>query len=113
MQRRKILEVKFLAILSAESKRFLRRIDLTLLFAAVAIVIYGLVIISSATHINTPGEERFWYVQRQGIFAVVNAAMAVVFMQFDYRGLSQHGFSSYAVRARGIRCATLDSNWTD
>ena len=80
-----------MAILSAESKRFLRRIDLTLLFAAVAIVIYGLVIISSATHINTPGEERFWYVQRQGIFAVVNAAMAVVFMQFDYRGLSQHG----------------------
>lgn len=97
MHAEKFLEVKSLAIFSAESKRFLRRIDLLLLFASVAIVIYGLVIISSATHINTPGEERFWFVQRQGIFAVVNAAMAVVFMQFDYRGLSQHGKILYII----------------
>ena len=84
-----------MAIFSAESKRLIRRIDLTLLFAATAIVIYGLVIISSATHINTPGEERFWFVQRQGIFAVVNAVLAVLFMNFDYRGLSQHGKKLY------------------
>ncbi|MBE8954688.1 MAG: rod shape-determining protein RodA [Quinella sp. 2Q5] len=76
---------------SAESKRILRRIDLPLLLAAGAIVIYGLVIISSATHINTPGDERFWYVQRQGLFALVNALVGILFMQFDYRGLSQHG----------------------
>lgn len=84
-----------MAILSAESKRFLRRIDLPLLISASAIVIYGIVIISSATHINTPGEERFWYVQRQGLFAIVNTIMAVLFMNFDYRGLSQHGTRLY------------------
>ena len=84
-----------MAILSADSKRFLRRIDFALLLAAAGIVIYGLIIISSATHINTPGEERFWYVQRQGIFAVVNAILAVLFMNFDYRGLSQHGKKLY------------------
>ena len=87
--------VKVLALFSADSKRLLRRIDFALLLAAVAIVIYGLVIISSATHINTPGEERFWFVQRQGIFAVVNAILAIFFMNFDYRGLSQHGRKLY------------------
>ena len=58
-------------------------------------MIYGLVIISSATHINTPGEERFWYVQRQGVFALVNGILAIFFMNFDYRGLSQHGNKLY------------------
>ena len=84
-----------LAIFSAESKRLLRRIDFALLLSAAAIVIYGLIIISSATHINTPGEERFWFVQRQGIFALVNSILAIIFMNFDYRGLSQHGKKLY------------------
>ena len=84
-----------MAIFSNESKRLLRRIDFMLLFAAAAIVIYGLIIISSATHINTPGEERFWFVQRQGIFAVVNAVLAILFMNFDYRGLQQYGQKLY------------------
>ena len=34
--------------------------------------------------------------QRQGIFALVNALFAVLFMNFDYRGLSQHGKILYA-----------------
>ncbi|MBR1805353.1 MAG: rod shape-determining protein RodA [Selenomonadaceae bacterium] len=88
-------EVTILAFFSADTKRFLRRIDFALLGASAAIVIYGLVIISSATHINTPGEERFWFVQRQGVFALVNAAIAVLFMNFDYRGLQQHGKKLY------------------
>ena len=84
-----------MAIFSTESKRLLRRIDFPLLLSAAAIVIYGLVIISSATHINTPGEERFWFVQRQGIFAIVNAVLAILFMNFDYRGLQQYGQKLY------------------
>ena len=84
-----------MAILSSESKRFLRRFDFALLLSATAIVIYGLVTISSATHINTPHEERFWFVQRQAIFALVNGVLAILFMNFDYRGLSQHGNKLY------------------
>ena len=84
-----------MAILSPDSKRILRRVDFILLLATVGIVIYGLVTISSATHINTPGEERFWYVQRQGLFAVINGVLALIFMNFDYRGLSQHGNKLY------------------
>jgi len=84
-----------LQLISIEHKRILRRIDFVLLFAAAAIIIYSLVIISSATHVNTPSEERFWYVQRQGLFAMVDVAIAVFFMNFDYRGLQQYGAPLY------------------
>ena len=84
-----------MAIFSSESKRILRRIDFALLLSAIAIVVYGIVIISSATHINTPGEERFWFVQRQGLFAVINGILALLFMNFDYRGLQQYGQKLY------------------
>ena len=78
-------------LISTEHRRALRRIDFVLLFATVAIIIYSLVIISSATHVNTPSEERFWYVQRQGIFALINITIGVLCMNFDYRGLQQYG----------------------
>lgn len=84
-----------MAIISADKKRFLRRIDFVLLFASLAIILYSLIVISSATHVNTPGEERYWFVQRQGIFAVVNILVAILFLNFDYRGLQQYGKQLY------------------
>ena len=84
-----------MAIISADKKRLLRRIDFPLLIASLAIIIYSLIVISSATHVNTPGEERYWFVQRQGIFALVNVAIAVLFLNFDYRGLQQYGTKLY------------------
>lgn len=86
-----------MAVVSTETKRFLRRIDFQLLIAAIAILIFGIVIISSATHVNTPGDERFWYVRRQGLFALVNVLVAVLFMNFDYRGLQQYGNKLYVI----------------
>ena len=80
---------------SSETKRFLRRLDYPLLFASLAIVIYSLIIISSATHINSPNEERFYFVQRQGLFAVINIVLAALFLNFDYRGLQQYGKKIY------------------
>ena len=66
-----------------------------LLVAVVAIVIMSLVIIGSATHINTPSEERYWFVQRQGIFALINVAIAVFLMNFDYKMLQGYGNKIY------------------
>ncbi len=80
---------------SPDTKRILKRIDYELLFATVAIIIYSLIIISSATHVNTPSEERFWFVQRQGIFALVNIVLAALFLNFDYRGLQNYGKKLY------------------
>ena len=80
---------------SQETKRFLKRLDYPLLIASLMIIIYSLIIISSATHINTPSEDRFWYVQRQGLFAVLNIVFAAFFLNFDYRGLQQYGKKLY------------------
>ena len=80
---------------SSDTKRFLKRLDYPLLFASLAIILYSLIIISSATHINTPGEDRFWYVQRQGLFSIMNIIIAALFLNFDYRGLQQYGKKLY------------------
>ena len=77
------------------NKRFLRRIDFTLITATALIVVMSLIIIGSATHINTPSEERYWFVQRQGIFAVVNVAAAFFLMNFDYKMLQGYGNKLY------------------
>lgn len=82
---------------SQDTKRFLKRLDYPLLFASLAIIIYSLITISSATHINNPSEERFWFVQRQGLFAIMNIVFAALFLNFDYRGLQQYGKKLYVI----------------
>ena len=76
-------------------KKLLRKIDMKLLLAVSAIVIISLIVIGSATHINNPSEERYWFVQRQGIFAIINVGLAVFFMNFDYKMLQRYGQKMY------------------
>ena len=77
------------------TKTILRRTDLTLLAATAGIIIMSLVIIGSAAHINTPGDERYWFVARQGLFAAVNIAVAAFLMNFDYKMLQGYGNKLY------------------
>ncbi len=79
------------------NKRWLKRMDFTLIAATAAIIVMSLVIIGSATHINTPSEERYWFVQRQGIFAIINIAFAVFLMNFDYKMLQRYGNKLYVL----------------
>ena len=99
MANSKLGRVSYTSADSADSvsdfRRILRRIDYKLLIAALGIIVYSLIIISSATHVNTPSDDRFWYVQRQGIFAVINILAAIFFMNFDYRGLQPYGKKLY------------------
>ena len=69
--------------------------DFTLIAATAAIIVMSLVIIGSATHINTPSDERYWFVQRQGLFAILNGALAVFLMNFDYKMLQRYGNRLY------------------
>ena len=77
------------------NKRWLRRTDFVLAFAVLAIICMSLVIKGSATHINDITSQRFWFVQRQGIFAVINIALLVLLMNFDYKSLQQYGNKLY------------------
>ncbi len=66
--------------------------DFTLIAAVCALILISLVIIGSATH-SDPNGARF--VQRQGIFAVLNIALAVFLMNFDYKILQRYGMKLY------------------
>ena len=69
--------------------------DLSLLAATVGIILMSLVIIGSATHINTPSDDRYWFVARQGIFALVNVGFAAFLLNFDYKLLQGYGNKLY------------------
>ena len=77
------------------NKRWLRRMDFTLIAATLAIILMSLVIIGSATHINEISGQRYWFVQRQGIFALLNCALAFFLMNFDYKMLQRYGNRLY------------------
>ena len=76
-------------------KKLLRKMDMKLLLSVTAIIIISLIVIGSATHVNTPSEERYWFVQRQGMFALSNAGAAIFLMNFDYKMLQRYGQKMY------------------
>ena len=61
------------------------------------LILISLVIIGSATHINTPSDDRYWYVGRQGIFALLNVIIIFVVLNFDYRILGKFATSLYVL----------------
>ena len=78
-------------------RRPFRNIDFYMVFSTLALVGVGLLMIGSATHINSPSDDRYWYVQRQGLFAVANIIIIVVMLKFDYRILGPLGHWLYGI----------------
>ncbi|MDD4601204.1 Peptidoglycan glycosyltransferase MrdB [bioreactor metagenome] len=78
-------------------RRLLRNLDFITIFVTCMIVAVSLIIIGSATHVNSPSEDRYWYVQRQGMFALVNIVLIFASLHFDYKSLSRYGNALYAV----------------
>ncbi|MDI6631178.1 MAG: rod shape-determining protein RodA, partial [Thermoanaerobacteraceae bacterium] len=79
-------------------KRFLRTLDYTLLAVAGVIIIYGLIAISSATHVTNPsGADAFYFVKRQVIWALLGFAAALFFMGWRYEELPRYATVLYAV----------------
>ncbi|SDF21331.1 rod shape-determining protein RodA [Sporolituus thermophilus] len=72
------------------NRRLLKNLDYTVITVTVLLIMISLVIIGSATHINTPSEDRYWYVQRQGLFALINFVLIFIMLHFDYKVLSKY-----------------------
>ena len=79
------------------NRRLLKNLDGTLIVIGTLLILVSLVIIGSATHINTPSEDRYWYVQRQGLFAVANVFIVFIMLHFDYKSLSKVANSLYGL----------------
>lgn len=79
------------------SHRLLKNLDFTVIAVTALLILISLVIIGSATHINNPGEDRYWYVQRQGLFAVANILLIFFLLHFDYKSLSKYANILYGI----------------
>ncbi|SEO27320.1 rod shape-determining protein RodA [Propionispora vibrioides] len=79
------------------SRRLLKNLDFSVIIVTSLIILVSLIIIGSATHINTPSEDRYWYVQRQGIFALMNVIFIFVMLHFDYKSLAKFGNTLYGI----------------
>lgn len=68
-------------------QRILRDWDWVLVFCTIGLVMIGITIIGSATHINRNGLEVYDFVEKQTGFFLVNAMLIVAMQWFDYRRL--------------------------
>lgn len=79
------------------NRRLLRNLDFTTIAITSILIIISLVIIGSATHVNGPSEDRYWYVERQGIFALINIFIIFVTLHFDYKSLNRYANILYGI----------------
>jgi len=79
------------------SRRLLRNLDFTVIVTSGLLILIGLIVIGSATHINTPSDERYWYVERQGLFAIFNIFVIFVLLNFDYKTLGKYANLLYGI----------------
>jgi rod shape determining protein RodA len=66
----------------------LRHFDFLLVGAALAITVLGLAMIYSTTHQRVPGDP-YYFVKRQGLFAVIGLVAMVVVICIDYKRLRE------------------------
>jgi len=79
------------------SRRLLRNLDFITIGTVSLLILISLIIISSATHANTPSGDRYWYVERQGIFAAVNIIIIFILLNFDYKVLGKMANTLYGI----------------
>ncbi|MBP2649626.1 MAG: rod shape-determining protein RodA [Firmicutes bacterium] len=79
------------------SRRLLKNLDFTIIIVTAVLILISLVIIGSATHINNPSQERYWFVERQGMFALANIVIVFILLHFDYKSLGKYANLLYAV----------------
>lgn len=68
-------------------KKLIKNLDFTLIGVTILLNIISLFMIGSATHVNGPTEDRFWYLQRQAIFMVFNYILVFLSLDFNYNSL--------------------------
>ncbi|MFA6075058.1 MAG: rod shape-determining protein RodA [Negativicutes bacterium] len=88
-------------------RRLARNMDWQLLAFVVAVIAISIVTIGSATHMNTPSDDRFWYVGRQGMFALFNAVIILILLAFDYRNLKVMAKPLYVINMLALIGVTL------
>ncbi len=79
-----------------EIRTYLRHFDYGLLAAVLGLVVYGLVVIYSATHSDPNLPSPYYYVKMQGIAAIIGAVLMAVATFVDFRGFRAYRNYMYA-----------------
>ncbi len=79
------------------TRRLLRNLDFVTIATVSLLIVISLVIIGSATHVNTASEDRYWYVERQGFFAIANVVIIFIMLNFDYKTLGKFSTVLYGI----------------
>lgn len=79
------------------NQRLLRNLDLVVIVVTLLLIVVSLIVIGSATHVNTPSDERYWYVQRQGLFAFINILIVFFMLNFDYKNFGRFANVLYGI----------------
>ncbi|EGO64419.1 rod shape-determining protein RodA [Acetonema longum] len=77
--------------------RLVRNLDFVLIAVTLLIIAISLIFIGSATHINSSIEDRYWYVQRQGAFALINIIVVFWLLHYDYKSLGKMAHVLYGI----------------
>jgi rod shape determining protein RodA len=77
------------------------RLDLLLLFAALALVACSVYVIGGATEDDIPGDPRY-YLIRQAVYAVIGIALMLLVARFDYSRMREWKFGLYGVMIAAI-----------
>lgn len=76
-------------------KRLFRQVDISLPIIALLLVIFGLVMISSATHVYLGGQGSVDFIQRQIISAIIGFLLMMFILYFDYRIFKDYALFIY------------------
>ncbi|RPF49365.1 rod shape determining protein RodA [Thermodesulfitimonas autotrophica] len=80
------------------ARKILRTLDYTLLVTAILIVLYGLVAISSATHVTNPAAtDPFLFMKRQALWALIGFTAAGLLVCWRYEELPRYATALYIV----------------
>lgn len=72
-----------------QQNRYFRNLDWWLVFAILGLVGIGICLIASATHSFAMATGKAWHVERQSLFLVLDIALVVFSLRFDYRLLKE------------------------
>lgn len=76
-------------------KRILRNLDYVLIGAVLLLNLISIVMIGSATGINSQVEDSYWFMERQSIFLLINMILVVISLRFDYDQLERFAMPLY------------------
>ncbi len=80
-------------------RRILKNLDWWLIGAVVALMLFGLALIDSATYSFAVSTGRAWHVQRQSMFMAFGILIVAVSLAFDYRALRNYATKLYIFNA--------------